>query len=260
VLTMREGRSGGPTVVLTPAWDGPMGYRALADAFDDDVSVYALVVGEDSQRPLTVAELNDIAVPAVAEALDRRIAGTDGRPVVVLGWSIGGVVAFDLGRRLAADHHVSVVLVDTIFPGEHRHVWSNRWWKYKSLLRPGSLGEAMRELRVMTGRRVRGYGVGRQLMRWGGEPVERPVRSTASGVPFAALDAAPEPSDVPVLLLRADTTSPHRTEIPWATVATSLRVEVIEGRHRGFDSVMGADRVNVIVEHVQREHRVHPDR
>jgi hypothetical protein len=48
-----------------------------------------------------------------------------------------------------------VAMVDTFFPGEERHLWSNRWWKYKSMLRPGALPDVGRELQLMVERRVR---------------------------------------------------------------------------------------------------------
>ncbi|MGB3735643.1 MAG: alpha/beta fold hydrolase, partial [Ilumatobacter sp.] len=198
----------------------------------------------------TIDELGAATLEPIIGAL-----GSDPRPVTVLGWSIGGVAAYDLGRRLA-EHEIPVVsvgLIDTIFPGEHRHIWSNRWWKYKSMLRPGSFGEATREFAVMGRRRVDKLTVrlGRKLLEIGGEPVSgRVVDTTASGVPFGALDDRPVDSAVPVTLYAADTTSRDRTEHPWRTVTPGLRVVPIDGRHRGFQSVMAADRVGAIVDDV----------
>ena len=143
---------------MTPAWDSVMGYHALANAFTDDVRVMAVVVTDVDRGSslLTVPELGEASITVAGAALD-DLAHDDDTPLVVLGWSIGGVAAYDLGRRLderGVDVD-SIVLVDTLFPGEHRRLWSNRWSKYQSILRSGAVGEAARELRVMAGRRVR---------------------------------------------------------------------------------------------------------
>lgn len=252
IVTLRAGSPGGPTVVMTPAWDTVMGYRDLADAFPSDVRVLAASMfgaGESGDAAaLTVDELGAATIDPMIDALR-----ADVRPVVVLGWSIGGVAAYDLAQRLAERSVpvASVGLIDTIFPGEHRHIWSNRWWKYKSMLRPGSFGEATREVATMGRRRVDKLTVrlGRKLLEWGGQPTTGDVvDTTASGVPFGALDDRPVDSSVPVTLYAADTTSRDRTEHAWRAVTPGLRVVPIEGRHRGFQSVMGADRVGVIVD------------
>lgn len=254
VLTLREGAPGGPTVLMTPAWDSVMGYRELADGFPDHVRVLAasMIGGGESgdAAALTVEDLSVATLDPVVEAL-----GPSPRPIVVIGWSIGGVAAYDLGQRLGERgvDVASVALVDTLFPGQHLHIWSNRWWKYKSMLRPGSFGEAAREFAIMGRRRVDKLIVrlGRKLLEWGGQPTTGDVvDTTASGVPVGALDSRPVRTSVPVTLYAADTTSRDRTERPWRTVAPDLRVVSIQGRHRGFQSVMAADRVGQIVDDV----------
>lgn len=243
VVTMRPGTSAGPTVLLTAAWDDVQGYRDLADAFDPTVTVLAAVV--------TAIDGTLDRVDLVAERIAESIAPT--RPDVVLGWSIGGVVAFEVGRRLATDGTppLEIALIDTYFPGEQRHIWSNRWWKYKSMLRPGSIGAAFGELRTMAGRRIRAIAarLGRRLLVWAGESAGSPTgaRATPGGIPFAAMDHQPDVCEVPVVLYAAKTTNPARTVDRWAGVAPNLRVVRLDGRHRGFDSIMGRERVGAIV-------------
>jgi amino acid adenylation domain-containing protein len=248
VLTMRVGTRSGPTVVMTPAWDSVMGYRALADAFDDDVTVLAVTPLEGAAARPDVESLGEPSADVVASELARR--GTSS--VTVVGWSIGGVAAYDLGQRLRSRglDVSAVALVDTVFPGEHRHLWSNRWWKYKSLLAHGAIGSVAEEFAVAANRRGRKLvgRLGRRLLSIAGEPVPASPSTTASGVPLSALDHTPGPTTVPVVLYAATTTNPARTEHRWRTVAPELRVVPIEGRHRGFDSVMGADRVHQIVD------------
>jgi len=170
----------------------------------------------------------------------------------VLGWSIGGVVAFELGQRLG-DIGVdvrAVALIDTNYPGEYRHLWSNRWWKYKSILRPGLFRAAIDEFSVAIERRVKSAvaQVGRRLLVIAGEPLPRVESTTASGVPVTALDHSPAMTTVPVVLYAANTTNRARTEHRWRTVAPDMRVVPIIGRHRGIDSVMGVGRVHQIVD------------
>ena len=170
----------------------------------------------------------------------------------MLGWSIGGVAAYDLGQRLAARGVVveAVALVDTMFPGEYRHRWSNRWWKYKSLFRRDAIGDVVDEFTTAVKRRAKKYlaRFGRRLVVLGGESLPAVESTTASGVPFAALDHVPEPTRVPIVLYAANTTKRARTEHRWRTVAPDLLVVPIEGRHRGFDSIMGADRVHQVAD------------
>jgi thioesterase domain-containing protein len=243
----------GPVVVMTAAWDDIFGYRALADAFPDGVRVVALV--ESGDRDDTTLHRVGPLVEAFVDALDRSRdeRSVDWSRAVVLGWSVGGVVAHELGARLAADGRppAAVALVDTYFPGEQRHLWSNRWWKYKSMLRPGRFSGAAREVKVMAGRRVRRQAdrLGRRLLAWAGSELP-PVaeRTSVAGIPTAALDHEPSAVPVELVLYAVSTTNRERTEVPWRRLVPGLRVVPVEGRHRGVDSIMGADRVGQIVD------------
>jgi len=249
LVTLRVGSTSGPTVVLTPAWDTVMSYRTLADAFDDDVSVVAVaIVSERAAAFPTVDALGAASIDPVIDELERLGASS----VAVGGWSIGGVAAYDLGQRLAARgvEVRAVALIDTMFPGEYRHLWSNRWWKYKSLLRRDAIGTMIEELATTLRRRAERYmaSLGRRLVELAGESLPKAEPIAGWGMPLAALDHVPEPTAVPIVLYAANTTKRARTEHRWITVAPDLRVVAIEGRHRGFDSVMGAARVHQIVD------------
>ncbi len=254
VLTLRVGSTEGPTVVLTPSWDSVMGYRVLADAFDDDVTVLAVAVvsaavaGGGAATYPTIDSLGSASIAPVIDELARLGATT----VTVAGWSIGGVAAYDLGQRLADRglEVTAVALIDTMFPGEYRHLWSNRWWKYKSLLRRDANGSVIDELTTAMVRRAKKAlaRLGRRLVVLAGETLPEVESTTASGVPITALDHVPQPTTVPIVLYAANTTKRARTEHRWRTVAPDLRVVPIVGRHRGFDSIMGADRVHQIAD------------
>ncbi len=249
LVTLRVGSTSGPTVVLTPAWDTVMSYRTLADAFDDDVTVLAVaIVSEGAATFPTVDALGAASIDPVIDELERLGASR----VAVGGWSIGGVAAYDLGQRLAARgvEVRAVALIDTMFPGEYRHLWSNRWWKYKSLLRRDAIGTVIEELATTLQRRAKKYlaRLGRRLVEIAGESLPKAEPTTGSGMPLAGLDHEPRVTAVPIVLYAANTTKRARTEHRWITVAPDLRVVPIEGRHRGFDSVMGTDRVHQIVD------------
>ncbi len=251
VLTLRPGSASGPTVLVTPAWDSVMGYRVLADAFDNDVTVLAAVIVADAQGAAkygSVEALGSASTDVVVAELDRL----DAASVTVIGWSIGGVAAYDLGQRLAARgvDVEAVALADTMFPGEYRHLWSNRWWKYKSLFRADAISTVVDEFTTAMARRAKKLvaRLGRRLVVLAGESLPHVESTTASGVPFTALDHEPEPTRVPVVLYAANTTKRARTEHRWRTVAPDLLVVPIEGRHRGFDSIMGPDRVHQITD------------
>ena len=269
LVIMRPGRPGGDLVVLTAAWDDVQGYRHLANSFPDDVRVLAIAVIDDTHGEFAeVDAVVDVALGAVPDE------ATSAERVMLIGWSIGGVVAFELGQRLdAAGYPVALIgLVDTYFPGEQRHLWSNRWWKYKSMLRPAGLPAAAREIRLAARRRVQrvAASLGRRLLAFAGQTPPRPrpaaaatprprpaaatprarpaAATTPGGIPFAAMDHVPTPGVVPVVLYAATTTNPARTERPWRRVAPSLDVVRIAGRHRGHDSIMSAGKVGRIVD------------
>jgi thioesterase domain-containing protein len=247
VVTFRTGRVGGPIVIMTPAWDDVFGYHDLARALPDDVAVVALSYVEQSGRPVvtTVDGVVDAFVPL---ALDIAAGHTD---VVIVGWSVGGVVAAELANRLVARGQdvATVVMVDTFFPGEERHLWSNRWWKYKSMLQPGALPDIGRELRLMVSRRVRrlAAGLGRRLLRFAGQELPEETKRTAVGhFPVESLGHPISSVDAPLVLYRAATTNPARTVEKWRLLAPDLADVEVAGRHRGFDSIMGAGRVQQI--------------
>jgi thioesterase domain-containing protein/acyl carrier protein len=251
LVRLRRGVDGGPAVVLIAGWYDVQSYRALADALPSDVAVTALAVDEQPDGPpvlRTVDDLVEASTDVVRSWVDERAPAG----LAIAGWSIGGVVAYELARRLRADGRQvdAVGLVDTYFPGEHRHVWANRWSTYTSLLRTGSPRSVLAQLGLTVRRRVRSSvaHVGRRLLTWAGETVERPaVITDAAGVPSTALDhVIGPPGDLTVVLYAASTTNPRRTELPWRSAVPALRTVVVEGRHRGDGSIMAAGRVHHI--------------
>jgi hypothetical protein len=193
--------AGRPIVLMVPSWDDVFGYQALADALPPGVAAMALACTSDD----AVSTVSDFVNGALAMAVD---AVTDRGQVSVLGWSVGGVVAVELAAALVeagidVDH---VALVDTLYPGEGHHLWSNRWWKYKSLLTPKAAGEVVKELRAMVQRRVRRAraALGRRVARFSGDEATPDVVSNAvSGVfPAESLDPPLGSIELPVVFTR----------------------------------------------------------
>ncbi|MEM8619079.1 MAG: amino acid adenylation domain-containing protein [Actinomycetota bacterium] len=247
-IVLRPGSPDGPIVVMTPAWDEVFGYQDLAEAFDDDVRVVALAYVQLPGSDLVTA-VDDVIEHFLPMALD---AIGDRQQVALVGWSFAGVVAIELADRLSASG-VTVAatgMVDTFFPGEERHLWSNRWWKYKSMLHPDGLADIGRELGVMVRRRLLRIAdrFGRRLLSWSGTtvPDAGPPRRSVGTFPTEAFAHRPGPIEVPVVLYRASTTNPARTIAHWSQRLPHLADVVVEGRHRGFDSIMATGRVEAI--------------
>lgn len=254
LITMQAGDSDGPVVVLTPAWDDVFGYRALVDALPDDIRVVAVSAAD--VEPEHMVSTIDALAAQFEEALLASGTNDVERPITLLGWSTGGVVAYELADRLRLDgcdvRHVA--MVDTFFPGAEQHLWSNRWWKYKTLATPSAFAD---EVSTFARRRSRSVAkaVGSKLMKLSGSDVpDGPKRTSVGGVPVEAFSYQPVPSRVPVIMYAATTTNPERTHHLWADVA-DVTVVSVEGRHRGFESIMSAERVHQITDDLLRRLR-----
>ena len=252
---MQTGSPSGPVVIYTAAWDDVFGYRAMTDALPDDVRV--LAVSAADLPPGEVVSTIDALSALFEEALVGVAADDLSRPLTLLGWSTAGVVAYDLADRLTRRGCVveRVAMVDTYFPGEEQHLWSNRWWKYKSLATPSAFAGEVKKFATRRSQAV-AKKVGTRLLRYAGTDVPAgPERTSVGGVPLEAFTYRPASSRIPVLLYAASTTNPDRTYRAWRRVA-EVEVVPVEGRHRGYLSIMGADRVHHITDDLT--HRLHP--
>jgi amino acid adenylation domain-containing protein len=99
VVPMRPGEPGTPALFLVPPTAGtPFAYLALARELDRRIPLYGLqALGYDAgEDPLTsVAEI-------ARRYLDGVLAIAGDEPVRLLGWSFGGVAAFEMARQLEA--------------------------------------------------------------------------------------------------------------------------------------------------------------
>ncbi|MEV0010707.1 amino acid adenylation domain-containing protein [Streptomyces sp. NPDC047973] len=97
--------TGGPVVVLVhPVGGHLLGYRAVIDALPDSYAVYGLQSPAEHELPDSLAGLAAEYATALAAL---------GRPVHLLGWSMGGVLAAEAARRTDLVQIRSLTLVDS---------------------------------------------------------------------------------------------------------------------------------------------------
>jgi len=90
-------------------------------------------------------------------------------------------------------------------------------------------------------------------MTWSGADVsDEPERTSVGGVPVEALDHRFEPVSVRSLFYKASTTNPDRTVHRWRSTLMDITVIDVDGRHRGFDSIMEPPRVSQIADDLAR--------
>ncbi|GHE98639.1 amino acid adenylation domain-containing protein [Streptomyces fumanus] len=103
LVPIRPG-DGAAVVLVHPVGGHLLGYRALIDALPASYAVYGLQAPPADRLPATLPEL--------AEEYARATAAL-GRPVHLLGWSMGGVLAAETARRTDLVRPLSLTLVDS---------------------------------------------------------------------------------------------------------------------------------------------------
>ena len=110
LIEFRRGEGRRNVVCIHPAGGTAFCYLSLAKVLPEHVGVYGV------QSPgLNPGESTEPTVEAMAEAYLRLIEPMTDRPLILTGLSFGGLVAYEMARRLTAAGHrqVSVVLLDT---------------------------------------------------------------------------------------------------------------------------------------------------
>jgi len=113
LVSLRRG-SGPPLVWVHPPGGIVVCYREIARHLPADLSVWGLRSRGIDPSEVLPPTLNDMVAEYVAAVQSLEVAG----PVVFGGWSLGGVIAFELARQwINAGHEVGgVVLLDTAIP------------------------------------------------------------------------------------------------------------------------------------------------
>jgi amino acid adenylation domain-containing protein len=121
LIEFRRGDGKQRVVCIHPAGGTGFCYLSLAKAMPDSCGVYGV------QSPgVNPSEEFLPSIEAMAEAYIRLIEPFLSGPLVLIGLSFGGFVAFEMGRRLAMAGHtqVTVVLLDTIGSDDPEHMAS----------------------------------------------------------------------------------------------------------------------------------------
>ncbi|MEU9507289.1 amino acid adenylation domain-containing protein [Micromonospora sp. NPDC048170] len=118
LIGFRAGDGAGRVICVHPAGGTAFCYLSLAKALPESLGVYGI------QSPgVNPGEEFLPTVEAMAEAYLRQVAHLLDGPVVLTGLSYGGLVAYEMGRRLALAGHpgLSVVLLDTLGTDDPAH-------------------------------------------------------------------------------------------------------------------------------------------
>ncbi|WP_326563753.1 amino acid adenylation domain-containing protein [Micromonospora peucetia] len=118
LIEFRAGDGAGRVICVHPAGGTAFCYLSLAKALPESLGVYGI------QSPgVNPGEEFLPTVEAMAEAYLRQVAHLLDGPVVLTGLSYGGLVAYEMGRRLALAGHpgLSVVLLDTLGTDDPAH-------------------------------------------------------------------------------------------------------------------------------------------
>ncbi|KPZ05811.1 Non-ribosomal peptide synthetase [Pseudomonas tremae] len=110
LIEFRRGAGQRNVVCIHPAGGTAFCYLSLAKELPEHIGVYGV------QSPgLNPGESTEPTVEAMAEAYLQRIAALITQPLILTGLSFGGLVAYEMARRLTAAGHrqVTVVLLDT---------------------------------------------------------------------------------------------------------------------------------------------------
>ncbi|GAB3136681.1 non-ribosomal peptide synthetase [Micromonospora sonneratiae] len=118
LIEFRAGDGSGQVICVHPAGGTAFCYLSLAKALPEFVGVHGI------QSPgVNPGEAFLPTVEAMAEAYLRQVTPLLDGPVVLTGLSYGGLIAYEMGRRLALAGHtgLSVVLLDTLGTDDPGH-------------------------------------------------------------------------------------------------------------------------------------------
>ncbi len=228
-----------PLVVLPPGGGNLLRYEHLVRELDPSIPVVGLRLPGADARSDVLTTIQDQA-SAMLEALDSAVdVPRSGH--VLLGWSTGGLLAWEIARLLLqrGDAVAAVVLVDTVMGGMHVEAPESPADKYRRLLRSDGPGTAAREAAGRLRERTE-FALARRRYRQsrdrGGAPTAIDAeRQLGPVIRAAALGYLPPRLDVPVLYVSASESDDELTTTPWTTLcagsSSAFEVLSIDGVH-----------------------------
>lgn len=240
VRNVCERPRGAPLLIATPAWRNSGDYDDLIAALSDDLAVIVLEVDEpDNCREHPLHQFDHFAEVATGMIAPH----VDGRPFALVGASSDGVIAHEIGRRLAERSLpiAFVALVDTFYPGRPMLLWTGRWDRYRGMLKNRAIGEVVGQLRTAVRVRrsavIERIGAGRRPANRDRAEPTGPERIPGSNVPNGIRLHEPVSSGLPLVLYVASNTLQSGTEKPWRELEPQLETVQAAGRH-GSDLIL----------------------
>ena len=225
-----------PLVVLPPGGGNLLRYAPLVRALDRSIPVVGVRLPGADARSATVEGIEAQAA-VMLESLDRAMPSG---PYRLLGWSTGGLIAWEMARLLQdrGDDVQFVGLIDTLMGGMSAEETRTPLEKYSDLLDEGGVRAVFDEGFGRVRERAQ-FGLARRRYRTSREKGATPDMADAERhlgpvIRRAAASYAPQPLDVPLLYLAASESGTELTIDPWTALQAPiapLDVVTIEGTH-----------------------------
>ncbi len=227
---LRSSGEGTPLIVLPPGGGNLLRYAPLVRALDEDTPVVGVrLPGADARSEIVGTIWAQASL--MLEALDTAVPHG---PYRLLGWSTGGLLAWEIARLLKArgDEVELVVLVDTVMAGLKVDDTGTIAEKYRDMLQD----DGVRAVATEGAKRLReraSFAIARRRYRNARDAGETPTMEDAERqlgpvIRRAALRYKPKPLDVPVVYVGASESDNAVTLDPWAEVQDGLPFDVIE--------------------------------
>ena len=245
-----------PLVVLPPGGGNLLRYAPLVNALDPNVPVLGIrLPGADART--AVVEGIEAQAAVMLDALDHAIPQG---PYRLLGWSTGGLLAWELARLLSerGDEVELVGLVDTFMSGVTVGTEMSIGEKYRSLLRDEGIGAVASE---GVGRLLEraDFARARRRYRRARDRAEMPAMADAERrlgpvIRRAAAGYRPPALTVPTVYFAASETEPHYTHEPWSALLGELDLVMLDGVHYIPEDrcIIGEQRVEALVVELER--------
>ena len=224
-------KSGGqrPLVLLPPGGGNLLRYAPLVKGLDADIPVVGIrLPGADARSEIAESIAEQATV--MLDALDTAVPTG---PHVLVGWSTGGLLAWEMARLLLerGDEVEAVVLIDTVMAGLHVDDTGTIREKYQDLFKT----EGLRAVAAAgTGRVTEraSFALARRRYRHAREAGTTPTpidaeRQLGPIIRRAARDYEPPRQDVRVVYVSATESADEVTLDPWCSLQAGAPFEVI---------------------------------
>lgn len=251
---LRSTGSRPPLVVLPPGGGNLLRYAPLVKALDSDIPVVGVRLPGADARSEIVDSIRDQA-RIMLEALDTAV---EEGPYRLLGWSTGGLLAWEIARMLdeRGDEVEIVALVDTVMAGLKVDDTGTIANKYSDMLRDEGVRAVVEEGATRLYERA-SFALARRRYRKAREAGDTPSledaeRQLGPVIRRAALNYTPARLELPVVYFSASKSENAVTVEPWTEVqgdGLPLDVVTIEGVHflPEDECIIGTRRVHELV-------------